>query len=227
MRTSRRILLVVLVLVLALAVPLGATAGTKPKPIKPAEYVYVTMGLLEDADGLATTCTGSDYPGYLDDDGAIKMQRAPMGWRYTASEGYGEWPILQVEAAVPWVREYPQPAHEEDRVGGDSLSGCHGVYFVGGSVPYTPLLQIDTDSSGTPVSLVWHFDRYAEKVGKKTVLREGFDLISGDDFSCVGGNSSYSCGGTFSLESFVTGAGGERVVHGEAVFSFTITFSSP
>lgn len=210
MRTSRRILLTVLVLALALVVPLGATAGAKPKPAPP-QYYDVTMTLVG-SEGLATTCDGV---------GPITMTRAPMSTRYIASGGYGdsEWPILQVEAAIPWSRVYPLP----DGLSGDSLSGCHGVYVMGGSVPYTPLLQIDTDSAGKPVSLVWHFDRYAEKVGKRTVLREGFDLISGDDFACAGANP-YSCSGTFSLESFVTG--GARVVHGAPFFEFTIGFSA-
>lgn len=203
----------VLVLLLALLVPLGATAGAKPKPPDPPQYYDVTMELVG-SEGLETSCDGV---------GPIKMSRAPMSTRYIAGEGYGqsEWPILRVEAAIPWSRVYPLP----DGLSGESLTDCHGVYVVGASVAYTPLLQIDTDSAGTPVSLKWHFDRYAEKVGKKTVLREGFDLISGDDFTCSGSNP-YSCRGTFSLESFVTGAGGERVVHGHPYLTFTIGFSS-
>ena len=226
MKTSRRILLMALVLLLALLVPLGA-AGAKSKPDpNPFQYENVTIELVG-AEGLATSCESV---------GPIKMQRGPgpTGTRYIAAEGYGESesPILQIEAAVPWSRVYPLPYG----LTGDSLTGCHGVFDPDGdggeSVPFSPLLMIDTDRDGKPVSLAWHFDRYAveETRGHNTLVRmlEGFDLISDEGFTCVGGNP-YSCSGTFTLQSFLSGpfTGDQPDVHGYPNFAFTIQFTSP
>jgi len=195
MRTPRRILLMLLVLALALAIPLGATAGARGKPAP--QYSYVTMELVTEADGLATTCP--DPPGLIN---PIRMVQGPGGRLGAGGAWGGDDPNLRIEGTF----------------GGTILTGCHGDQVERSPYPYPGQLLITRDVNDNPKDIKFWFDAYATKPQKKDNGLQSRYYIESTALTTVNGVTS----GVFSLVFWQKGVGDTLLGTSTLTFTFGV-----
>lgn len=139
----KRVWILLLAVAVALAIALPATAQGRPEkkpPKEPATY-EVTMGFVDDADGLSTSLCGSE-PIVMTDIGHNGMLVSEDAAIFIRASG------------VVWSRDYPDPEF------GIGFNECHYPSVESSSGPYRGWLYIRPNAAS--VDFIWHFDYYVE-----------------------------------------------------------------
>jgi hypothetical protein len=186
------VLLAVISLLLASAGTALAAPGSKPAK-------QVTMALIADAEGLATTCLYSGSgPIALSGSGVLR--------------GLGQ--DLAARIDVSWYRDYDVGYG----LGGTSLTGCHGPglndHTGARPDPNNPGV-LEITPRGDTVEILWRFDYYVDPDGrvmpngKKTLLLEFLELSSNGPVSWTDTDDDRgpdTVDGLFTLRRYAGGA---------------------